>query len=127
MAFYLTSDLPNANTMNLIRLAQITVTATILHAAPTFAGQYEIGAAKGLMVASILHEKCTGKRHPDDEMKRQFKMLMAQGFSVKDIEQGFNEGNFYAESKYPDYQNKKPPKSECDSAIRLYNESMKFM
>lgn len=91
------------------------------------AGPNEVGAAKGIMIASIIHEKCTGKRHPSDEIERQFRMLKAQGFSVKDIEQGFNEGNFYAESKYPSYKDKKPPKSECDSAIRLYNDSMKFM
>lgn len=89
------------------------------------AGPYEIGAAKGIMIASILHEKCTGKQPLPNETERQVKMLQAQGFSNTDIQRGFMEGMLYAESTYP--RNKKPPQSECKSAIGLYNESMKFM
>jgi len=89
------------------------------------AGSYEIGAAKGIMIASILHEKYTGKQPVPNETERQVKMLQAQGFSAADIQRGFMEGMLYAESTYP--RNKKPPQSECKSAIGLYNESMKFM
>lgn len=89
------------------------------------AGPYEVGAAKGIMIASILHEKCTGKQPVPNETERQVKMLQAQGFSTADIQRGFMEGMLYAESTYP--RSKKPPQSECKSAIGLYNESMKFM
>ena len=89
------------------------------------AGPYEVGSAKGLMIASILHEKCTGKQPLPNETERQVKMLQAQGFSATDIQRGFMEGMLYAESTYP--RNKKPPQSECKSAISLYNQSMKFM
>ena len=89
------------------------------------AGSYEVGAAKGLMIASILHEKCTGKQPLPNETERQVKMLQAQGFSAADVQRGFMEGMIYAESTYP--RNKKPPQSECKSAITLYNQSMKFM
>lgn len=89
------------------------------------AGPYEVGAAKGLMIASILHEKCTGKQPLPNETERQVKMLQAQGFSAADVQRGFMEGMLYAESTYP--RNTKPPKSEYRSAISLYNESMKFM
>ena len=77
------------------------------------------------MIASILHEKCTGKQPVPNETERQVKMLQAQGFSTADIQRGFMEGMLYAESTYP--RSKKPPQSECKSAIGLYNESMKFM
>jgi len=65
------------------------------------AGSYEVGAAKGLMIASILHEKCTGKQPLPNETERQVKMLQAQGFSTADVQQGFMEGMLYAESTYP--------------------------
>jgi len=77
------------------------------------------------MIASILHEKCTGKQPLPNETERQVKMLQAQGFSAADVQRGFMEGMLYAESTYP--RNKKPPQSECKSAISLYNQSMKFM
>ena len=90
---------------------------------PTVAGSYEVGAAKGLMIASILHEKCTGKPPIENETKRQVNMLAAQGFSPKDIQTGFMEGMLYAESNYPGKT--KPPKSECDAAIKMYKMSLK--
>ena len=77
------------------------------------------------MIASILHEKCTGKQPLPNETERQVRMLQAQGFSAADIQRGFMEGMLYAESTYP--RNKKPPQAECKSAIGLYSQSMKFM
>lgn len=88
-------------------------------------GTYEIGAAKGLMIASIIHEKCTGKSPIENETKRQVEMLQSQGFTWPDIQQGFMEGMAYAESTYPG--NRKPPQSECKAAIKLYRESLKSM
>lgn len=89
------------------------------------AGSQEVGAAKGLMIASILHEKCTGKQPLANETERQVRMLQDQGFSAQDIQKGFMEGMVYAESAYPG--KKKPPQSECNSAIKLYQQSLKFM
>lgn len=108
-----------------MRHATVTGILCALFVSSAQAGPYEIGVAKGIMIASILHEKCTGKQPLPNETERQIKMLQAQSFSNADIQRGFMEGMLYAESTYP--RNKKPPQSECKSAIGLYNESMKFM
>lgn len=108
-----------------MRGAIATAILGLLIVSSVHAGPYEIGAAKGIMIASILHEKCTGKQPLPNETERQVKMLQAQGFSTADIQRGFMEGMLYAESTYP--RNKKPPQSECKSAINLYDQSMKFM
>lgn len=89
------------------------------------AGPQEVGAAKGLMIASILHEKCTGKDPIPNETERQMRMLQGQGLSVEDIKRGFWEGMIYAESTYPG--DKKPSKSECNKAINLYWQARKHM
>lgn len=89
------------------------------------AGPQEVGAAKGLMIASILHEKCTGKQPLPNETERQVRMLQEEGFSAQDIQRGFMEGMIYAESTYPG--KKRPPQSECNAAIKLYRESLRHM
>ncbi|HJV26720.1 MAG TPA: hypothetical protein VJ673_13615 [Aromatoleum sp.] len=97
----------------------------MLFATSAHAGAYELGAAKGLMIAGILHEKCTGKAPLPNETERQYRALLMQGFSDQDIKRGFAEGIIYAEGTYP--RGTRPPKSECKEAVAMYRQTLKLI
>lgn len=107
---------------NTIRAALIAVTATC----PTLAsaGEFEIGVAKGVMIYSIIQEKCTGNTYTKDHMAAQYKMLQAQGFSVKDIERGFHEGNLAGSYAF---LTTKPTKTECKAARDMFGGTKGFL
>ena len=84
------------------------------------AGQEEMLAAKGVMITSILHEKCTGQKAPPKQVERQVMLLKAQGATAAEIEAGFIEGIMYAEGSYPG--KRKPPLRECNEAVHLYTQ-----
>ena len=89
------------------------------------AGDMEVGAAKGVMIAGILNEKCTGQKPRPNETQRQFQALLDQGFSEADIKRGFLEGMIYAEGNYPG--TKKPPRSECREAIKMHKQALQLI
>ena len=89
------------------------------------AGQDEMLAAKGVMITSILHEKCTGQKAPPKQVERQVMLLKAQGVTVAEIERGFAEGIIYAEGNYPG--STKPPLRECKEAVHLYTQMKKHL
>ena len=89
------------------------------------AGPEEVGAAKGMMITSILHEKCTGKPPTPRETEKQYGLLLSQGATDAEIKRGFMEGILYAEGNYPG--NTRPPKSECQQAIALHRQAMKYI
>lgn len=91
----------------------------------SYAGSDEIAAAKGIMIASILNEKCTGKAPLPDQAEREVRFLEGQGMDFDDIKTGFGQGILYAEITYPGHT--KPPKSECAEAIKLYRELRKHI
>lgn len=97
----------------------------LLSGSVAHAGTYEIGAAKGMMIAGILHEKCTGKPPIPNETEKQYKLLLSQGASDADIKQGFMQGMIYAEGNYPG--NTKPSKKECQESIAMHQQAMKYI
>lgn len=89
------------------------------------AGSDEIASAKGITIAGIVYEKCTGRTPPPDRMQRIANLLQAQGMDIDDIRQGFAEGIVYAEGTYPGHT--KPPKAECAKATKMYQQLVKFL
>lgn len=108
--------------MKLIPLAL--VTSLVPYCPTALAGEFEIGVAKGLMIYSIIQEKCTGNVYSKDHMAVHYKMLQAQGLSVKDIERGFHEGNLAGSYAY---LTTKPSKSECKAARDMFGGSKGFV
>lgn len=112
-----------------MRFTQAAVVATVcllcIGGTPTLAGPVEIGAAKGMMIAGILHEKCTGTPPIPNETERQYGLLLSQGATDAEIKRGFMEGMIYAEGNYPG--NTKPSKKECQEAIAAHRQAMKFI
>lgn len=82
-----------------------------------------VEAAHGVMMASIIHEKCTGDIGQPNELELQAAALTMQGFAFNDIQTGFMRGTLAAESMYPG--NTRPPKAACAEATALYRGFMK--
>lgn len=81
-----------------------------------------VEAARGVMMASIIYEKCTGDIGQPNELELQVTALRMQGFSFADIQKGFGQGVLVAESRYPGRT--RPPQDACAEATALYRGFM---
>lgn len=81
-----------------------------------------VEAARGVMMASIIYEKCTGDIGQPNELELQATALRMQGFSFADIQTGFGQGVQVAESRYPGRT--RPPQAACAEATALYRGFM---